>query len=124
MKQIHVRIRRIVEEKRIPDSVKSQLLHHYCEAYDARGDRFDIIGQPLPWFVWPLLIIVSLTWLWGFVWLTVGTQALKIYMSVGVLGLVSLLYSIARGLDSLRSFRPRFAPFENKEFQYSAYRKG
>ncbi len=122
MKKIHVCIKEFVKKKDISDAIKSELLHHYCDAYDARGDRFDLIAQKLPKGVWFILIIISFTWLWGFVWLKVWSPLLKVYMSVGVMGMVSFLYFIAKDLDNLTTgyFKMDFAPFEHKEFQYNA----
>ncbi|MGH7493906.1 MAG: DUF4239 domain-containing protein [bacterium] len=126
MKQIHVRVKQIVKKEAVPECVKSQLLYHYCEAYDARGDRFDMAAQRLPKIVWLLMILVSLTWLWGFVWLDVKSPGLKIYMSVGVLGVVSFLYFIARDLDNLSIgyFKVNFSPFEIKTFDYKENDEG
>ncbi|NUO81189.1 DUF4239 domain-containing protein, partial [candidate division KSB1 bacterium] len=117
MKQIHVCIRNLIQNEkkkhknaRIPDCVKGQLLQYYAEAYDARGDRFDTINQQLPRLVWPCLIFVSVIWLWGFVWLKVESSQLKSYMSIGIIGVVSFLYFVAKNLISLDAFKPNFLP--------------
>jgi len=116
MKEIHECIRDIVKEKKVSDSIKNQLLLHYCEAYDARGDRFDLAAQKLPRIAWFILIVVSFTWLWGFVWLEFHTRELNLYISACTLGSVSFLFLMAWQLDDVRKgrFRMDFSSFNIK----------
>lgn len=116
MKEVHECVKDVVIEKRIPDSIKQELLRHYCEAYDARGDRFDVVKQKLPKIVWLILIGVSFIWLWGFVWLEFQSPELNLYISTSTLGSVSLLFFIAWQLDDVRRgrFKMDFSPFYNK----------
>lgn len=95
MSQIHNCVKNIVKQKKVGDSIKSQLLHHYCDAFDARGDRLDRINQKLPRVVWIVLVVVSFTWLWGFVWLEFKTLELNLYISICTLGWVSYLFFTA-----------------------------
>lgn len=115
MKEIHECVKDIVKQKRIPDSIKQELLRHYCDAYDARGDRFDVVKQKLPIIAWFILIGVSFIWLWGFVWLEFQSPELNLYISVSTLGSVSLLFFIAWQLDDVRRgrFKMDFSPFNN-----------
>lgn len=56
--------------------LKADLLRHYCDACDARGDRFDQIGQRLPNYIWFLLGAFSIIWLWFF-WARVSSGLLE-----------------------------------------------
>jgi hypothetical protein len=124
MKEIHECVKDIVKQKRIPDSIKQELLRHYCEAYDARGDRFDVVKQKLPIIVWFILVGVSFIWLWGFVWLEFQSSELNFYISVSTLGSVSLLFFIAWQLDDVRKgrFKMDFSPFDNKIVEENDYK--
>jgi len=44
----------------VQEFLKADLLRHYCDACDARGDRFDQIDQRLPNYIWFLLGLFSL----------------------------------------------------------------
>lgn len=114
MKQIHVCVEHLITQTEIEDCVKSELLKHYCDAYDARSDRFDILDEALPDSVWHMLIIASLIWLFGFFWIDFKSSCLEIFVTVSILGSVSYLYRLARDFDDLRSgyFRANFASFQ------------
>jgi hypothetical protein len=117
MKQIHNCVKNIVKQRKIADSIKSQLLQQYCDAFDARGDRLDLVAQKLPPIVWLVLVVVSFTWLWGFVWLEFQTLELNLYISICTLGWVSFLFFTAWQLNDVTKgrFRMDFSSFYNFE---------
>jgi hypothetical protein len=82
-----------------PEFLKSELLHQYCEAYDARGDRFDLIGQRMPIHIWFILGAFSLAWLWGFLWLEFHEKSLERYVLGTTTFAIGYLFYVARALN-------------------------
>ncbi len=84
-----------------PEFLKADLMRHYFDACDARGDRFDQIGQRLPKYVWFLLAVFSLVWFWGFLWLEFHDDctSLKWYILGATTFSMSLLFYTARSLS-------------------------
>ncbi len=97
------------------ECLKSELLHQYNEAYDARGDRFDLIEGKLPNHTWFIFLTASLIWLWGFLWLEFNSPYFAIYiLGSTAITIIYLLY-LARSLnDPIKGlWKLKFASFEN-----------
>ncbi|MDZ7360764.1 MAG: DUF4239 domain-containing protein [candidate division KSB1 bacterium] len=126
MRELHECIKDIVKERKVSDSIKQQLLQHYCEAYDARGDRFDLAAQKLPRIAWIILLVVSFTWLWGFVWLEFHTIELNLYISACTLGSVSFLFLLAWQLNNVTQgrFSMDFSSFNIKIIEENNEKQG
>lgn len=71
----------VINEGKLRESIEAELIHQYNEAYDARGDRFDLIEQQIPSRVWGVLVFFSLAWLWGFLGLSFCSTLLSITQS-------------------------------------------
>jgi hypothetical protein len=115
MKTIHECIIGLTDStKKIDSCIKSELLHEYNEAYDARGDRFDLINQRLPGHVWIILGFVSLLWLWGFLLLDIHSTLFRNYILGATTLSISYLFYLARDLDNPYGgqFVPNFNSFE------------
>jgi hypothetical protein len=103
------------------ECLKSELLRQYCEAYDARGDRFDLIRQTMPTHIWFVLGAFSLAWLWGFLWLEFPKESLNLkryILSCTTLSIGYLFYA-ARALNdpSKGSWKLTFIPFRGNLFE-------
>lgn len=100
------------------DCLKSELLHQYNEAYDARGDRFDLIEQKLPPHTWVIFIVASLIWLWGFLWLKFDSVYFKFYLLGATILSISYLFYLARDLDdpTTGNWKMKFSSFETHIF--------
>jgi hypothetical protein len=94
--------------------LKAELLRQYCEAYDARGDRFDLINQKIPKHVWLILGAFSLGWLWGFLWLAFNDKALEVYVLGSTTLSIACLFYVARALNdpTKGSWKLTFKPFK------------
>lgn len=117
MKEIRERVIFLIKSE--PDEcLKSELLHQYNEAYDARGDRFDLIEQKLPPHTWIIFVVASLIWLWGFLWLDFDLDSFKFYILGATILAISYLFYLARDLDdpTTGSWKMKFSSFETHIF--------
>ena len=108
----------IIESKGL-DCLKSDLLHHFNQSFDARGDRFDLIEMKLPNHVWIIFIITSLLWLWGFLWLNFESKAFESYVLGSAFISVSYLFYLARALNDPTKgiWKMRFDSFKTHIFK-------
>ncbi len=113
--------RMIQKDDNAQECLKSELLHQYCEAYDARGDRFDLIRQAMPTHIWFILGAFSFAWLWGFLWLEFkeGSLNLQRYILGCTTFSISYLFYAARSLNDPRkgSWKLTFMPFRGNLFE-------
>jgi len=119
MKEIYNCLHRIIaDDKDTKDCIKSELLHQYSEAYDARSDRFDLVDQRVPRHIWWILAGSSLAWLWGFFWLKIDAASLSIFTLLCMLFFLTYTFGLARDLDNpLTGFwRIKFTAFKENEF--------
>ncbi|MGH7595916.1 MAG: DUF4239 domain-containing protein [bacterium] len=106
----------LITSDKVHDSLKSELIHQYNEVYDARGDRFDLLEQKIPFHIWLIFILFSFAWLWGFFWLIFKYA----YLSDYILGCTTLsityLFHLARDLDDPTSgfWRIKFGSFDSR----------
>jgi hypothetical protein len=100
------------------DTLKTDLLNHYNEAYDARGDRFDLTEQKLPNHSWLIFVLASLVWLWGFLWLEFESGDFKIYILGSTIFTLSYLFYAARDLNdpTKGNWKMKFDSFRNHIF--------
>jgi hypothetical protein len=101
------------------ESLKSELIHQYNEAYDARVNRFDLLEQKLPNHTWIIFIIVTLIWLWGFLWLKFDSIWFNYHILGATILLISYLFYLARNLDDLTKggWKMKFSSFETNKFE-------
>ncbi len=97
---IQICINKIVADDETKDCVKSELMRHYADFYDARNDRFDLLGQLLPLRVWLLLGVFSLAWLWGFFWLRFDSKSLLIYIISCTVFSITVLFGYALDMNN------------------------
>lgn len=97
------------------ECLKSELLHQYNEAYDARGDRFDLIEEKLPKHTWFVFLAASLIWLWGFLWLEFDSPYFAVYILGSTTTTISYLLYLARSLNDPIAglWKIKFFSFEN-----------
>lgn len=93
-------IGQIVLDPATEECLKTELMRHYADFYDARNDRFDLLGQLLPFRVWGLLGVFSLAWLWGFFWLQFGSISLLIYITSCTVFAVTILFGYALDMNN------------------------
>lgn len=100
------------------ETLKSELLRQYCEAYDARGDRFDLIAQRMPAQMWIILGVFSLTWLWGFLWIEFHESVAERYIIGSTAWAIGYLFFLARDLNDPNrgSWKLNFRPFVDNLF--------
>lgn len=101
-------------QEKPPEFLKAELLRQYCEVYDARGDRFDLISQKIPAHVWVILGAFSLGWLWGFLWLEFHEKAMEAYVVGSTTLSIACLFYVARALNdpTKGSWKLTFKPFK------------
>lgn len=118
IKQIRDGIEQLVLSEQTPESIKSELLKHYNDAYDARGDRFDWLGRKLPFYMWFVFIAFSMLWLWAFFCLQIESSALHNYVLGCTVFSACFLYYLARDLDDPKRgfWRMSFKSFEQRIF--------
>jgi len=116
MKKLRDSVILIIESATIAECLKSELIRQYNEAYDARGDRFDLIEQKLSFHVWTIFIMFSLAWLWGFFWLEFKAEPFKSYILGCTIFSITFLFYLARDLDDPTSgfWMMNFEPFDHK----------
>ena len=109
---------RLIQVSNDNESLKSELLHQFNEVYDSRGDRFDLIELKLPIHIWILLILISLIWLNGFLWLNFRSNILENYILGSIIFSISFLFYLARDLDDPNNgcWKMNFDSFENHLF--------
>jgi hypothetical protein len=88
------------------------------EIFDARGDRFDLFEQRLPHHVWIIFVVVSVVWIWGFLWLKFDSDIFEVYVLGATILSVSYLFYLAHDLDDITQgiWKVKFASFENIDF--------
>jgi hypothetical protein len=108
-----------VKEDNPQEFLKAELLRQYCEFYDARGDRFDLIEQRMPPHIWFVLGTFSLVWLWGFVWLEFHEESLKTYVIGCTTSSIGYLFYVARALNdpTKGAWKLTFKPFKENLFE-------
>ena len=118
MKQIRDGIEQLVLSEQTPESIKSELLKHYNDAFDARGDRFDLLGRKLQFYMWFVFIAFSMLWLWSFFCLEIESAALRNYILGCTVFSACFLYYLARDLDDPKRgfWRMNFNSFEQRIF--------
>lgn len=118
MRTIRERIGELIKSSQVPDSLKSELIHQFNEAYDARGDRFDLLEQKIPFHIWVVLALFSLAWLWGFFWLDFESPTLSNYVLGCTTFSITYLFSLARDLDdpTYGFWRVKFESFDSRLF--------
>lgn len=119
LKDISECVLRLIQISKDDDEcLKSQLLHQFNEVYDSRGDRFDIIESKLPIHIWILLIIISLIWINGFLWLKFNSYILENYILGSIMFSISFLFYLARDLDDPNNgwWKMKFESFDNHSF--------
>lgn len=120
MKKIQTDVYELIVNTRDPfhEALKAELLHQYCEAYDARGDRFDLLAQKMPSQVWIILGLFSLAWLWGFLWLKIEDKMVAQYIVGCTAWGIGYMYYMARDLNDPKkgSWKLDFKPFINNLF--------
>ena len=118
LKEIRDGVEQLVVNENTQESVKAELLKHYNDVYDARGDRFDQLGRKLPFYMWSIFVIFSMLWLWGFFCLDFQADELRYYVLGCTVFSACFLYYLARDLDDPeRGFwRMNFDSFEQRIF--------
>jgi hypothetical protein len=118
MKAVRKCVELLIQSHNAEDSLKSELLHQFNEAFDARGDRFDLLEQKLPNHVWIIFVLASLLWLWGFFWLEFDSIIFKFYVLGASVLSISYLFYLARDLDdpAKGAWKMEFTSFENHVF--------
>lgn len=103
---------------RAHEVMKAELLRQYCDAYDARGDRFDLLAQRMPAQIWLILCVFSLAWLWGFLWLKIHEATMSRYIVGCTTWAIGYMFYMARDLNNPArgSWRLDFRPFINNLF--------
>jgi hypothetical protein len=106
----------LIKSVDVHDSLKSELIHQYNEAYDARGDRFDLLEQQIPFHTWLIFVLFSFAWLWGFFWLNFKYEYLSNYILGCTTFSITYLFHLARDLDDPTSgfWRIKFDSFDSK----------
>lgn len=116
IRRVRQSLQAIINEGKLRESVEAELIHQYNEAYDARGDRFDLIEQQIPSRVWGVLVFFSLAWLWGFFWLSFCHILLNNYVLGCTIFSITYIFTFARDLDDPTKgfWTMKFEPFDNR----------
>ena len=119
LKEIRKYIVYFIQKSKEAECLKAEVIHQYNEAYDARGDRFDLIESKLSGFLWFLLSTISLLWLWSFLWLNIISNVFNNYVLGSTMFSIACMFYLARDLnDPTKWFwKIKFAPFEKQMFE-------